>query len=239
MTVNRTSERVRKMFGEIAGHYDFLNHFLSVGIDRWWRRVCVRTLRPEAGNNAPLLDVCTGTGDLAIAFWKRYHLPVVGTDFCPEMLRIGRTKCEKLGIWPEQLDLCEADTTELPFDDGRFQIVTVAFGLRNVEDTDRGLSEMYRVCQPGGRVGILEFTTPQNPLIRWGYQLYFRHILPLLGQCFARNRSNAYHYLPQSVGEFPQRDALVQLMTRAGFRNVTYRSLTFGIAALYVGEKGR
>ncbi|HUQ71173.1 MAG TPA: class I SAM-dependent methyltransferase, partial [Planctomycetaceae bacterium] len=154
-TVDKSGERVRQMFGEISGRYDFLNHFLSGGTDVYWRWWTVRKCAPEG--DAPILDVCTGTGDLAIAYWKRGHgrIEVIGTDFTPEMLRIAeqkrdRQQSDKTASAP--LVFLEADTQHLPFDDDRFQIVSVAFGLRNVSDTLAGLREMTRVCQPGGRV---------------------------------------------------------------------------------------
>lgn len=231
--VDKSAARVQKMFGEIAPQYDRMNHLLSMNVDRWWRRVAVRTLRPKAGDQ--ILDVCTGTGDLALAFHKHLNgkATVTGTDFCPEMLEIARKKVPA----GSEIEFTQADTQHLPFADNSFDIVTVAFGLRNVEDTDEGLRELARVCKPGGRVGILEFSTPRRWPIRPLYGWYFRNVLPLIGRTFAKNDMDAYDYLPQSVGEFPAYEALTQRMLDAGMRTAIYRPLTFGIATLYVGEK--
>ncbi|MDZ4686336.1 MAG: class I SAM-dependent methyltransferase [Planctomycetaceae bacterium] len=265
-TVDKSGERVRQMFGEISGRYDFLNHFLSGGTDVYWRWWTVRHCAPEGV--APILDVCTGTGDLALAYWKRGRgrIDVVGTDFTPEMLRIAEQKrdrfAKKVG-WDESssptnvgggdvvgfedsshptttsspLIFLEADTQHLPFDDDRFQIVSVAFGLRNVSDTLAGLREMTRVCQPGGRVAVLEFSLPGNAALRWLYLKYFRYVLPRIGQLLARNRQAAYNYLPASVSEFPYGERLAKLMADAGLEAVTWTPLTFGIATLYIGRK--
>ncbi len=239
--VDKSPHRVRRMFGEIAGRYDFLNHFLSLGIDRRWRRRTVREVPlaedgPLAG--APVLDVCTGTADLALAYWRagQGRVPVVGADFCRPMLDIGAKKCRRAGA-ADRVTLVEADGQALPFADDRFQIVSVAFGLRNQADTALGLAEMARVCRPGGRVAVLEFSTPRGPLLGRLYAFYFRHVLPRIGQTLAKNRQEAYHYLPASVGEFPQDEAMAELFRRAGLRGVRYYPLSFGIATLYVGEK--
>ncbi len=234
--VDKSGGRVRQMFAEIAPRYDLMNHLLSMNIDRWWRRVTVRAV-PPAGTD-PILDVCTGTGDLALAY-SRYgkgKVPVVASDFCPEMLEIGRRKQQRQKIEGE-LEFVEADAQALPFEDDRFQIVCVAFGLRNVQDTDQGLREMTRVCKPGGRVAVLEFSMPRRQPLRGLYGIYFRHLLPRLGQLFARNKSDAYNYLPESVSQFPEGQALAQRMQAAGLDQVTIRPLTLGIATLYVGEK--
>ncbi|MDO4576071.1 MAG: bifunctional demethylmenaquinone methyltransferase/2-methoxy-6-polyprenyl-1,4-benzoquinol methylase UbiE [Planctomycetia bacterium] len=234
--IDKSTSRIRRMFGEIAPWYDFLNHFLSGGIDRLWRGYVVKKVRPEGGDRK-ILDVCTGTADLAMAFWKRYRVPVVGTDFCPEMLEIGKRKIQKKGWTDENIQLLEADTCQLPFADDTFQVVSVAFGLRNVENTQRGMAEMVRVCVPGGKVAILEFSTPTLFPFRQIYLFYFRHVLPKIGQFTARNRWDAYEYLPQSVGAFPQGRTLAEMLEAAGLERVTYQTLTLGIATLYLGYK--
>ena len=239
-SVDKTGQRIQKMFGEISGRYDFLNHFLSGGVDIYWRWRTVRRVRPNT--DAPILDVCTGTGDLAIAFWKKAgrSLPVVGTDFTHEMLVIAREKAAKLtgsNSTAAPIEFLEADTLTLPFDADSFQIVSVAFGLRNVSDTLGGLREMTRVCQPGGQVAVLEFSMPTNRLFGAVYRWYFRNILPRIGQLLARNQEAAYNYLPQSVSQFPQGEELCSLMREAGLTDVTFTPLTFGIATLYVGRK--
>lgn len=238
--VDKTGQRIKKMFGEISGRYDFLNHFLSGGVDIYWRWRTVRRVRPNT--DAPILDVCTGTGDLAIAFWKKAGraLPVVGTDFTHEMLVIAREKAEKLigaKSTAAPIEFLEADTLTLPFDADSFQIVSVAFGLRNVANTIEGLREMTRVCQPGGQVTVLEFSMPTNRLFGAVYRWYFRNILPRIGQLLARNQEAAYNYLPQSVSQFPQGEELCGMMRDAGLTDVTFTPLTFGIATLYVGTK--
>jgi demethylmenaquinone methyltransferase/2-methoxy-6-polyprenyl-1,4-benzoquinol methylase len=224
------------MFGEIAGRYDLMNRLLSLGIDRRWRRRTVKLVPPVG--EAPVLDVCTGTGDLALAYWRASgrRVRVVGADFCRPMLAIGGAKVRRAGA-ERKVALVEADVLRLPFPDDTFQIVCVAFGLRNLSDTGRGLREMARVCRPGGRVAVLEFSLPAAWPLRAVYGWYFRHLLPRIGQALARNRQGAYDYLPASVGEFPQREALAQRIGAAGLGDVWYRGLTFGIATLYVGVK--
>ncbi len=237
MTVDKSSARVQQMFGEIAGRYDFLNRMLSAGIDRSWRRKTVKRVPPEG--HAPILDVCTGTADLALAYWRacRGQLPIVGVDFCQPMLAVGREKCRRAGA-AGQITLLEADALSLPFANDTFQIVCVAFGLRNVSDTDAGLAEMARVCRPGGRVAVLEFSTPTTWPLGSLYAWYFRRVLPRIGQALARNTQAAYNYLPQSVGQFPQGEALAERMRAAGLGHIWFRPFTFGVATLYVGRKG-
>lgn len=239
-TVDKSEHRVREMFGEISGRYDFLNHFLSGGVDYYWRWRTVRQVSPQRA--APILDVCTGTGDLALAYWRRAkgHCAVTGSDFTPEMLRIAEQKRDRAGIpasGEQALTFVEADTQHLPFDSNQFQIVSVAFGLRNVTNTMRGLQEMLRVCAPGGRIAILEFSLPGNAVLRWLYLKYFRYVLPRIGQFLARNQQGAYNYLPDSVADFPYGEKLAVLMREAGMASVRWTPLTFGIATLYVGSK--
>jgi demethylmenaquinone methyltransferase/2-methoxy-6-polyprenyl-1,4-benzoquinol methylase len=249
--VDKTGERVQKMFGEISGRYDFMNHALSGGTDIYWRWRTVRRVRPAG--EAPILDVCTGTGDLALAWWKksRGKRSVVGTDFTAEMIQLARQKSERLTVNGQPAlrlednpdsrgsSVCflEADTLKLPFEADRFQIVSVAFGLRNVSDPLGGLREMARVCRPGGRIAVLEFTMPRNRLFGAFYRWYFKHILPGIGQLLAPNREAAYNYLPESVSQFPQYEELCSLMQDAGLMETTWTPLTFGIATLYVGRK--
>ncbi|MCA9202012.1 MAG: ubiquinone/menaquinone biosynthesis methyltransferase, partial [Planctomycetales bacterium] len=181
MIVDKSGERVRRMFGEIAPKYDRMNHLLSMNVDKYWRWRTVRIVRPTG--DAPILDVCTGTGDLAFAFSRASggEAPVVGADFCPEMLRIAEQKKRQRRLDDDRLRFVEADTQRLPFDDDHFQIVSVAFGLRNVADTDRGLSEMTRVCRTGGKVAVLEFSMPRWQPFRGLYGWYFRNVLPRVG----------------------------------------------------------
>lgn len=235
MTVDKSFPRIRRMFGEIAPRYDLLNHLLSLGIDRRWRRRTVKTVAPNG--SGPILDLCTGTGDLALEYAGASggQADVIGLDFCRPMLVIAREKGRQAAAG--RLRLIEGDASRLPFPDGLFQIVCVAFGLRNISDTDRGLAEMARVCRRGGKVAVLEFSLPTLPIVRQIYGWYFRHILPRIGQWLARNRQSAYNYLPASVGEFPQREAMAARMRTAGLSEVRYFSLTCGVATLYVGTK--
>lgn len=243
--VDKSGTRIRQMFGEISSRYDLMNHVLSGGVDYYWRYRTVRVVSPQGSE--PILDVCTGTGDLAIAYWKRAkrRVPVIGIDFTHEMLEIANHKITRISgsdsksppASTTKIEFLEADAQYLPFPDNQFQIVSVAFGLRNVADTRCGLREMLRVCRPGGRVAILEFSTPNNSLIRRIYLWYFKNILPLIGQLFARNRQSAYNYLPESVSQFPQGSALAGILEECGYSDVKWHPLTFGIATLYTGEK--
>lgn len=236
MSLDKSGTRVRKMFGEIAPKYDRMNHLLSMNVDHYWRWRTTRIVRPQG--EAPILDICTGTGDLAFAFQKRSQgqVPIVATDFCPEMLAVGEAKRRKMRF-NGSFSFIEADAQELPFEDDHFQIVSVAFGLRNVADTDQGLREMTRVCRPGGKVAILEFSMPQRQPFKACYGWYFRRVLPRIGQLLARNNEDAYKYLPASVGDFPMGDELTQRMLTAGMSQAIFYPLTFGIATLYVGTK--
>lgn len=241
-TVDKSEARVRQMFGEISGRYDLMNHLLSGGVDYYWRWRTIRAVPPKG--NAPILDVCTGTGDLALAYWKagRQQIRVMATDFTPEMLRLAEAKRDRLRARATEdggqpVTFLEADTQHLPFEDNHFQIVSVAFGLRNVTNTELGLREMIRVCQPGGRVAVLEFSMPSNPLMNVVYRNYFKYVLPRIGQLLARNKQSAYDYLPASVSEFPYGQALADQMQQCGLSSVTWTPLTFGIATLYVGQK--
>ena len=230
------------MFGEISPRYDFLNHFLSGGTDYYWRWRTVRTVAPEG--DEPILDVCTGTGDLAISYWNKSQqtTEVVGTDFTHNMLHLANGKKAKQlqkssAAEPAALQFLEADTQELPFESNQFQIVSVAFGLRNVTDTKRGLNEMIRVCIPGGRVAVLEFSLPKNRILKALYLFYFKNILPKIGQLLARNKQSAYNYLPESVHQFPYGQQLADIMESCGLEQVKWKQLTFGIATLYYGRK--
>lgn len=228
------------MFGEIAGRYDLLNHLLSLGVDVYWRWRTVRLVPPRG--DAPLLDVCTGTGDLALAYARAAAdaSAVVGSDFTPQMLQLAARKAERRrmrrGV-AAPVSFVEADAQALPFADGQFQIVSVAFGLRNVADPRRGLREMIRVCRPGGRVAVLEFSHPRSRLFGAVYRFYFRHVLPRVGQWISGSRLDAYRYLPESVGEFPSGAELAAMLRECGLVEVQYRPLTFGIATLYWGTR--
>lgn len=220
------------MFAAIAPRYDLLNRLLSLRIDQRWRR---RTLQlvPADETRRPILDVCTGTGDLAILYAKQWpDTPVVGVDFCEPMLDIAKRKAVRAEL---NIEFQTANAMNLPFPDGMFQLTTIAFGLRNVSDTDAGLRELRRVTAPGGRVAVLEFSTPTNPILRRGYLTYFKRILPWIGQRVSPNRAAAYEYLPVSVLQFAEGEALVEKMNGAGLTKVWRKPFTFGVATLYVG----
>jgi demethylmenaquinone methyltransferase/2-methoxy-6-polyprenyl-1,4-benzoquinol methylase len=184
------------------------------------------------------LDLCTGTGDLALAYYRasRGRARIVAADFCHPMLVVGDRKRRAAGV-NGQVAFVEADAQRLPFPDDYFSIVCVAFGLRNVTDADRGLAEMTRVCRPGGKVAVLEFSLPRWQPLGAVYGWYFRRVLPRIGQALARNRQEAYHYLPASVGEFPSGEALAERMRAAGLAQVVFSPMTLGLATLYEGTK--
>jgi demethylmenaquinone methyltransferase/2-methoxy-6-polyprenyl-1,4-benzoquinol methylase len=229
-STTRTSKeprRIRSMFGSIAPWYDFLNHAFSLNIDTAWRRYTVtQALRPT---DLRVLDVACGTGDLAIELRRRIAADgdVVGVDFCRPMLQ--------RAVQKNDLPFLQGDGLALPFPTGSFDLVTIGFGLRNMESLDAGLREMGRVLRPGGRIAILEFTTPTNPIIRFGYLLYFKHILPLVGDMLSR--SSAYRYLSKSVLEWPSPRDLSKRIRAAGFTRVKFSMLTFGIAVLHIAER--
>lgn len=229
--VDKSGGRVRGMFSEIAPRYDLVNRLLSGGIDLVWRRTAVRRAPPPS--SGAILDVCCGTGDLALEYAAAAgpRVRIVASDFCRPMLDRGVEKGRRAG---RAIEWIEADALDLPFATGEFDLVTVAFGLRNMADTGRGLAELARVTRPGGRLAILEFSLPVNPLVRAGYLWYFRRLLPWVGNLVARNRSNAYTYLNRSVEAFPAGEALAGLVRDAGFERVEMIPLTFGIATLSI-----
>jgi demethylmenaquinone methyltransferase/2-methoxy-6-polyprenyl-1,4-benzoquinol methylase len=233
--LDRREVRIRRMFDGIAPRYDLLNHLLSLNIDKAWRRQVARRVPVTSG---PLLDVCTGTGDLAFEYDRvmQGRVRIVGADFSAEMLTRAVAKSKRRGSHP-RIGFVQADAQQLPFPDAVFEVVAVAFGLRNVTDPDRGLAEMVRVTRVGGRVAVLEFSRPKYRLFGRAYRAYFRYVLPRVGQMFSRSGDKAYQYLPASVMEFPDGEALAERMRIAGLRDVSFTPLTFGIATLYVGTK--
>ncbi len=232
--VDKSGERVRGMFAEIAPRYDLANRTLSGGIDVLWRRFTVRTAPPPA--TGAILDLCTGTGDLAISYALKAgpSVRVFGADFCQPMLDHAVVKSRRRGL---PVEWVEADAMALPFSDASFDLVTVAFGLRNIADTQQGLAEMARVTRTGGRLAILEFSLPTNPVVRAGYLWYFRNVLPKLGNGLAANGSDAYRYLNESVEEFPAGERLATLVRSAGYEQITMHPLTFGIATLTIAHR--
>lgn len=247
LLVDKRETKIRSMFNNIAPSYDLLNHLLSLNFDKYWRWRTTRLVPPAftpspspggRGEPAPILDLCTGTGDLALAYDRAAagRVPIVGADFCHEMLVRADAKAKRRNAG-ERIRFLEADAQRLPFPSDMFQIATVAFGLRNVTDTDKGIAEMVRVTQPSGKVAILEFSQPRGWVMGPLYRFYFRHVLPRLGQWISRSKDNAYRYLPESVLQFPDGEALADRLRGHGLVDVSWKSFTFGIATLYVGTK--
>ena len=226
-------EQVAKMFDNIAGNYDFLNHFLSMGIDIYWRKRLVRYLTKQAPKY--ILDVATGTGDLAIAMLKTNPDKIVGIDISNGMLEVGRQKIKEKGL-ENRISLQQGDSENLPFKDNSFDAVSVSFGARNFENLEKGLSEMCRVLCPGGKLYILEFSQPTVFPFKQLYLFYFKYILPLVGKIVSKDNA-AYTYLPKSVGAFPYGKKLNEIIDNCGYNNATSHPLTMGIASIYIAEK--
>jgi demethylmenaquinone methyltransferase/2-methoxy-6-polyprenyl-1,4-benzoquinol methylase len=226
-------ERVEDMFDRIAPKYDLLNKVLSVGVDKGWRKKMVAELKPLQPKT--MLDIATGTADVAIACMKLQPDHITGIDISALMLAEGQKKIEGLGI-ANQITLQQADSESLPFADNSFDAITVAFGVRNFQNLDKGLSEMLRVLKPNGKVVILEFSQPENFPIKQFYNFYSKCILPTIGQLVSKERA-AYEYLPESVAAFPYGQEFVKIMNSNNFVNTKCVSLTFGIASIYVGSK--
>lgn len=225
--------QVAQMFDSIAGKYDFLNHFLSLGIDKGWRKKAIREV--AAVNPKTILDVATGTGDLAIAAMKVKPDTVTGVDISEGMLEVGRQKIAALGL-SQSISMNYGDSESLPFANGSFDAVMCAYGVRNFENLEAGLKEMSRVLKPGGKVVILEFSHPKKFPVKQGYQFYFRFILPLLGKLVSKHNS-AYTYLPESVKAFPEGDIFCRMLNNCGFKEAKARPLTLGITTLYTAWK--
>lgn len=223
---------IRAMFDDIAPRYDLLNRLLSMGIDRRWRRFAVGQLRIPP--NGLVLDMATGTGDVALEIASRTpdSVRIVGEDFTQGMLLKGREKIAA-SEYRDRIELVNAPCEAIPHPDNLFDGVTIAFGIRNVVDRQAGLAEMCRVLKPGGRAVILEFSTPKNPLFKTIYMTYFHKILPFVGGLISQR--SAYKYLPDSVAEFPPQSEFEAMMRTAGFTQVRHHDLTFGIATVYVG----
>lgn len=225
---------VRDMFSGIAKKYDFLNHFLSVNTDKRWRRLVSKKLRDVLDREGALvLDVACGTGDLSVELQTAGKAKIVGTDFCRPMLEIAFDKNAKNQT---AIPYIEADGMNLSFADNTFDAVTIAFGLRNFSNWQDGLVELHRILKKGGRLAILEFTTPVVPGFKQIFNLYFTQILPRIGGAVSGSRG-AYEYLPDSVARFPDQKGLVKMMEQTGFTDVEYKNLTGGIAALHIGTK--
>ena len=226
------SRYVQRTFSEIAPRYDLLNHLLSLNIDRAWRRKAIKELRVDRKPSGNYLDLCAGTLDVSAMIASSHpSARIVGADFAEPMLRAGLTKISGNHVEP-----VAADALMLPIRSSSVAGAIVAFGIRNVADLDAGLREVHRILEPGARFVILEFSTPQSAVVNGAYQLYFNHVLPTIGGIIS-GHPTAYRYLPKSVANFPSTDELADRMRSAGFANVRWRSLTFGIAAIHVGER--
>ena len=224
-------EFVKNMFDDIAPTYDKLNHILSLNVDKHWRDRAVRRICMTQPNH--VLDIACGTGDFAIALAQAGVPKVTGIDISEGMLEIGRAKVRELGL---DIDMQVDDSEQLSFPDDVFDAVSVAFGVRNFEQLQLGLNEMQRVLRPGGLVCIVELSVPQNPILLWGYKLYFLYILPLIGGLLSGNRK-AYRYLPASVLNFPKPDKVCRMLREAGFQQVEAKAFTFGLCRMFTGEK--
>ena len=223
------------MFNDIAPSYDRLNHLMSLGIDNIWRKKALKEI--VDGTQQQILDVACGTGDSTIAIAKAMEPGgrVTGIDISAGMMEPLMRKAAHEGVH-DRIKLLQADALQMPFEADTFHRVTCAFGIRNFEDRKKGLAEFLRVLKPGGRAVILELGIPDKPFIKALYDIYFRHILPLIGGLISGNRA-AYRYLPESVYAFPRPETFCAMMERAGFHNVRHRNFTFGLCRLFIGEK--
>ena len=226
-------EQVAKMFDNISHKYDFLNHFLSVGIDIYWRKRAIKLLK--ASHPKLMLDIATGTGDFAIEALKLNPDKIIGVDISAGMLKYGKEKIIKLGL-EHKIELMLGDSEKLQFDDNTFDAITVSFGVRNFENLEKGLTDMFRVLKPGGKAVVLEFSKPKSFPMKQLYNFYFKNILPILGKIFSKD-STAYTYLPESVNAFPDGEDFLKVFEKSGFKSTKCISLTFGISSKYIGEK--
>ena len=230
----KKTEQVERMFDNIAHAYDKLNHTLSMGIDRNWRKKAINMLRPFRPRR--IMDVATGTGDFAILACRELQPDTLtGTDISEGMMEVGREKVKQAHL-SDKISFVREDCTCLSFADGSFDAVTVAFGVRNFEDLDKGISEMCRVLSPGGHLVILELSTPDRFPMKQLFTVYSRIVIPLLGKCISKDNS-AYTYLPESIHAFPQGEVMQEVIRKAGFSEVSFKRLTFGICTLYMARK--
>ena len=230
--MDNEKQHIGQLFDRIAGTYDGLNHVLSLNIDKRWRRRAIRMLAPAE----QVLDVAIGTADLTIEILRQGKAQhVTGIDLSHGMMAIGEQKVAKRG-YAQQVQFDYGSAQQMPYANASFDTVTCAYGVRNFANMDEGLSEMYRVLRTGGELMVLEFSYPTNPVIRWGYDLYFTHILPFIGNLFSRDKG-AYSYLNRSVKNFPYGEAFCQHLRKAGFTQIKATPLTFGISTIYTAVK--
>lgn len=231
---NTKAQQVESMFDGIAHRYDFLNHTLSLGIDKVWRKRLIKGLLKN--NPISVVDIATGTGDLAIALAKKdKNVKITGADVSENMLAVAKEKIAKKEF-SDRIELTKTSSEELPFPDSSFNAAMVAFGVRNFYNPQQGLSQICRVLKSGGKIHVLEFTMPKSWPVRNIYRFYFHRILPLIGKKIS-GHSDAYTYLPESVEAFAERENFIELLQKSGFTNATYKLQSFGIAAIYVAEK--
>ena len=233
--ISKAPDRIAGMFDAIAGRYDFLNHLLSAGIDRRWRTRAIRSL--QLTGRERILDLCSGTGDLAIAAMRAQPSAarVVGVDFAGAMLRVGSGKL-RTGQLDDRVAMVQGDATRIPLRDASVDAVTIGFGIRNVQDMDAACAEIYRVLKPGGRLAILEFAVPTVPVIGALYRFYLNRVLPLVGRAVSRHNA-AYGYLPASIGAFASPDEFVKILRQANFGTISPIRLTFGSVILYTARR--
>ncbi|MEX2590538.1 MAG: bifunctional demethylmenaquinone methyltransferase/2-methoxy-6-polyprenyl-1,4-benzoquinol methylase UbiE [Chitinophagales bacterium] len=226
-------QQVEQMFDNIAPNYDFLNHLLSLGIDKLWRKKAVKII----GKTDPesILDIATGTGDFALELVKLKPKKIVGLDLSEQMLSFGRVKVKNKGL-QNLIEMVQGDSEKLPYSDNSFDAVSVGFGVRNFENLEKGLSEIYRVLKPGGILAVLEFSKPKVFPVKQIFYFYFHFILPIIGKLFSKDQ-RAYTYLPESVEAFPEGKAFVGILEKQGFKSIECTSLTFGISSIYSGRK--
>lgn len=234
MNKESKGEMVRGMFNDIAPTYDRLNHILSLDIDRLWRKRVVRIVRKLGAKY--IMDMATGTGDLAIALAKNIEgSTIYGADFSSEMLAVAKQKIEALGL-AERISLTECNAEEIPLDDEAVDAATVAFGVRNFENQGKALTEMKRTIRRGGHLVVLEFSNPRFALVRWCYRLYSHYILPAIGRLVSKH-ATAYTYLPESIDKFASPEAFTALLEEVGFDHIERKSLSLGIAHIYIAHK--
>ena len=226
-------QQVEQMFDNIAYRYDFLNHFLSLGIDKLWRRKAIRML--SAYSHDSILDVATGTGDFAIAATRLIPAKVTGFDLSAKMIEVGQQKIEKLGL-QNKVEFVKGDSENMPFPDASYDAITVGFGVRNFENLEKGLAEFLRVLKNDGVAVILEFSKPRYFPMKQLYNFYFLHILPRIGNKISKDQA-AYSYLPESVMAFPDDQNFLGILKKVGFKSATQKRLTFGIATIYLAQK--
>ena len=226
-------EQMARMFNNISHRYDFLNHLLSLGIDKLWRKTAIRFLKPLRPQL--ILDVATGTGDFAIQALSLRPQKIIGIDISEGMLSMGRKKLEKLKL-SGKVELLKGDSENLQFADDTFDAVTVGFGVRNFEDLEKGLAEIRRVLKPGAMLVVLEFSKPRRFPMRQLYNFYFKNILPGLGRLISKDKS-AYTYLPESVEVFPDGTDFINILNKVGYKDTACKPLTFGISSIYTARK--